>query len=421
MTLVSEIGPTHREPAVPGQNRRSSLVVAGIAGIAGIAVAVASAGTALAISGGGYRPHKMGCPTTAAATNHAHGPQPKGCHDFQILIRSGNHTYGEFGLNTTPSGQNLHSGDLVISPDGSANPRGGASGQALRIHIDTHYQPIPAGQCGVFDLLTYPIDLVTGGGCKLDPAAWALPTKMPTITPHLTMSGRSGGAPDLTHAQLYFGADDGLDSGEHDEPDGKHGTMTEQNGPSDGGAILVRWHPLAFAKWLPTVIKGMETGNFSALARNPVPFLSAGFGACADGICLAVESRRTESLRGGGGGGSGGRAGMKNRDVYNYDGKTWDPYNCSGESPAAEKQCRDATHKNEDAYLNNEAKHVYLEPGVQFFEDPDPNGSPLLPAYPLPAVYVGSCGITLGGGPLTFPASPITNHSGQLSLSPSKC
>jgi hypothetical protein len=112
---------------------------------------------------------------------------------------------------------------------------------------------------------------------------------------------------------------------------------------------------------------------------------------------------------------------MKSRDAYNYDGKTFDPYNCSGESTKAEKQCHDATHPNEDSYLEGEAKHVYLEPGVQLFEDPDPNGSPLLPTYPLPAVYVGTCGLTLGGGPLKLPASPLTNSSGQLFLSPTHC
>lgn len=396
---------------MPARTRRSSIAVASIASAAAL---IASAGTALAISGGGYRPHKMGCPNTSAANNKADQPQPAGCHDFQILIRSGNHTYGELGIDTTEEGQNPHAGDLMLSPDGSGNPKGGASGAALRMHFDTNYQPIPPGQCGLFDLLTYPVDLATGGGCALKPATWVLPSAAPTITPHLTMGSGHGNAPDLTHVQLYFGSDDGLDTGEHDEPDGKHGTKTEQNGPSDGGAIVIRWHPLAFVKWLPKVLHGIESGDFAPLARNPVPFLSAGFGACADGICAATESRRTESLRGGGGSGN-------SRDVYDYDGKTFDPYNCSGESAQAEKQCHDATHHNEDAYLKDEAKHVYLEPGVQVFEDPDPNGSPLLPMYPIPAFYLGSCGVTAGGGPMKLPSSPVTNHSGQLALSPTHC
>jgi hypothetical protein len=383
-----------------------------IAAMAGAAVAVAGAGTAFAVSGGGYTQHKQGCKPGDDAHNHQNQPQPKGCHDLNILVRSGNHTFGEAGVNTTRQGENPHSITVMIAPDGSGNPKGGATGKAFTLHIDSNYQPIPAGQCGLFDLPTAPIGLVTGGGCKLDPTKWALPTSPPTITPKVTMGKGKGGAPDLTHAQLYFGSDDGLDSGEHDEPDGKHGTKTEQNGPSDGGAIVIRWHPMAVNKWATRVLAGLKRGDLAPLARNPLPFLSAGFGACADGICIAVQSRRTESLRGGGKG---------NRDVYNYSGKTFDPYNCSGASTKEEKQCHDATHKNEDSYLKQEAKHVYLEPGVQFFEDPDPNGSPLLPMYPLPAVYAGTCGVVLGGGPMTMPKSPVTNSAGQLVISPTHC
>jgi hypothetical protein len=391
-----------------------------VAAMAGAAVAVTSAGTALAISGGGYQLHKQGCSRGDDAHNHEHQPQPKGCHDVNVLVRSGNHTFAEFGTNTNEEGQNVHSITVMIAPDGSGKPTGVATGKAFKLHIDTNYQPIPDGQCGLFDLLTYPVELATGGGCKLDPTKWALPTTPPTITPQLTMAKGNGGLPDLTHVQLYFGADDGLDSGEHDEPDGKHGTATEQNGPSDGGAIVVRWHPLAVTRWFKTVMTGLEHGDLAPLAQNPLPFLSVGFGACADGICVATVSRRTESLRGGGKG-SGGRAGMKSRDVYNYAGKTFDPYNCSGESVKAEKQCHDTTHHNEDSYLKQEARHVYLQPGVQLFEDPDPNGSPLLPSYPLPAVYVGSCGVVVGGGPVTLPKSPLTNSAGQLVVSPTHC
>jgi hypothetical protein len=396
---------------VPTHNRRTTLL---IAAMAGAAVIVSSAGTALAISGGGYRVHKMGCSAADVANSHEDKKQDPGCHDVNIVISSGGHTYAEIGTNTTEEGDNVHAGNILIAPDGSGNARGGASGKALKIRWDSNYQPIPGGECGLFDLLTYPIDLLTGHACKLDPAAWKLPGKLPSVTPTLTMGHGKGGAPSLTHLKLYFGADDGLDTGEHDEPNGKDGTKTEQNGPSDGGAIVLTWHPMAVSQWLPRVLTGLEHANLAPLARNPLPFLSTGFGACADGICISAQSRRTESLRGGGGGG-------KSRDVYDYQGKTFDPYTCSGASVPAEKQCHDATHKNEDAFLKAEAKHVYLEPGIQLFEDPDPNGSPLLPTYPLPAIYLGSCGVTIGGGPLKLPASPLTNSAGQLSISPSHC
>lgn len=393
--------------------RRTSLA---IAALAGTAVTLASVGTALAISGGGYAPHKQGCSKRATATNREDRKQEPGCHDFQFKVSDGQgHTYVQFGLNTTPEGDNVHSGDVLIAPDGSGTAKGTASGTALIVPFDTNWQPIPAGQCGTFDLLTYPIDLVTGGGCKLDPSAWTLPVGPPTITPTIkTGQSDKGGLPDLTDLRIYFGADDGLDTGEHDEPDGKHGTRTEQNGPSDGGAIVFNFHPVALLTWLPRIVTAVENGNLAPLAENPLPIFDTGFGACADGICFAAESKRRVGLVGGGGGG-------QNRDAYNYQGKTFDPYNCSGESPKAERQCHDKNHKNEDAYLKQEAHHVNLEPGVQVFEDPDPNGSPLLPTYPLPGVYVGTCGVTVGGGPIQAPAGPLTNSAGQLSLSPTKC
>ena len=69
-----------------------------------------------------------------------------------------------------------------------------------------------------------------------------------------------------------------------------------------------------------------------------------------------------------------------------------------------------------------EAHNVVAEPGVQFFEDPDAQASPALPIYPLPAVYVGTCGIVIGGGQLpALPASPLTNSAGQLVISPTGC
>ena len=53
---------------------------------------------------------------------------------------------------------------------------------------------------------------------------------------------------------------------------------------------------------------------------------------------------------------------------------------------------------------------------MTFFEDPDPEGSPIGP-YPLPALYAGTCGVVAGGGPAaTAPASPITNSAGQLQV-----
>src|SRR3954454_10291648 len=74
MTLTSvflEVG----SDSVPTTTRRTPLMVAGLAGLA---VAVASVGTAVAISGGGYTPKKQGCERGDDAHNRQNTKQPKG-------------------------------------------------------------------------------------------------------------------------------------------------------------------------------------------------------------------------------------------------------------------------------------------------------------------------------------------------------
>lgn len=392
--------------------RTTSAVVATIAGLAFV---VAGAGAAVAISGGEYGEHKQGCANNADANNREDGRQPAGCHDSQLLIRDGRgHTYVQAGTNTTREGTNVHSADAMVSPDGSGSPQGRAHGTAVRAAIDTHYQPIPKGECGLFDLITYPIGLLTGGACDLDPSKLRMPSKLPTMTHDVTVGKHLAVTPKASGLILYFGADDGLDTGEHDEPDGKHGTSKDATGPSDGGAVEVRLHPNAVNSWVPLVVAGVNKANPAAIATDPVPILDAGAGACADGICLSGQSHRRVAWRGGG------RAG-KHRDAYDYTGKHWDPYDCSGESSAAEQKCHDKHHKSEDEYYKDEAKSVDVEPGLQIYEDPDPSGSPLAPTYPLPALYAGTCGVTVGGGPAKLPASPLTNRAGQLAVKPSHC
>ena len=60
---------------------------------------------------------------------------------------------------------------------------------------------------------------------------------------------------------------------------------------------------------------------------------------------------------------------------------------------------------------------MYAEPGIQIYEDPDPQGSPIGPWYPIPAFYVGTCGLIVGGGQMAMPESPFTNKGGQFVVS----
>jgi hypothetical protein len=190
----------------------------------------------------------------------------------------------------------------------------------------------------------------------------------------------------------YFGADDNLDNGEHDS------SPQIGDGPSDGGAIVLNVDPASLDAW----IAALQAGDASYLLTHPIPLVDAGAGSCADGICESVQTQRRVAYQGGGKG---------ERDVADYEGKEWDPESCGGPSDTKE-DCGPGGIKR----WHKDNPTTYVEPGVQVYEDPNPEGSPIGP-YPLPALYAGTCGVIVGGGPVTAPASPITNGAGQLKIS----
>ncbi len=162
-----------------------------------------------------------------------------------------------------------------------------------------------------------------------------------------------------------------------------------------------------------------STGDTSQLFWNPVAVADAGSGACADGLCASVQTRRRTVYQGGSQG---------SRDVYDYSGKQWDPYGCnSGDQTSEDPQSCGGQSMNQ--WRQQEAATVNAEPGAQVYEDPDPQSSPLDPVYesgatqspvlyPLPSVYAGTCGVTAGGGPVASapPGTPGTNSAGQVSV-----
>ena len=193
-----------------------------------------------------------------------------------------------------------------------------------------------------------------------------------------------------------MGADDNLDNGEHDS------SSKIGDGPSDGGAIVFNVAPDSLGVWL----NALTSGDTSYVLTHPVPLVDAGFGSCADGVCESVQTQQRTAYQG---------DNKASRDVANYDGKQWDPDTCGGPirdtAPTRPRGLALARYKNGDAYV---------EPGVQVYEDPNPEGSPIGP-YPLPAVYAGTCGVIAGGGPVpAAPASPVTNSAGQLVV-PTQC
>ena len=205
--------------------------------------------------------------------------------------------------------------------------------------------------------------------------------------------GPSGDYDPAGGTHVYFGADDNLDHGEHDSSD------QIDNGPSDGGAIRLDVDPATLTIWLAA----LTSGDAAYLLTHPLPVVSAGTGACADGVCASVQTERRVAFQGGNK--------KKHRDVADYEGKQWDPESCDGPDDDA----ADCGGKPLKSWANQEGT-VYVEPGAQVYEDPDPQSSPIGP-YPLPAAYAGTCGVVAGGGPLQAPESPVTNGAGQVDVS----
>lgn len=192
---------------------------------------------------------------------------------------------------------------------------------------------------------------------------------------------------------VYFGANDNLNNGEHDSSE------QVNNGPSDGGAVQINETGRGFGAWL----NALKSRDRSYLLTHPLPLADAGVGQCADGICFSAQTQRRVVYQGG--------DPNKSRDVANYGRARWDPSSCSGPS---DRPADCGGHPL--GYWNDKNGTTYAEPGIQVYEDPDPQGSPVGP-YPIPAVYLGTCGLVVGGGKVRAPKSPYTNKAGQLVIS----
>jgi hypothetical protein len=304
-----------------------------------LAVVTAGAVPALAVSDGNYDPNKQGC--SAHADDSANPSYTEnGCYSATLQISGKTHRYVLVGVPQTPDGTSANAVEICLDFTGTAS-------------------------CARFD----------------ENGFQQLPD-------------RPGTPPDPESAELhaYFGADDNLDSGEHD------GSEEIANGPSDGGSIVTNVAPLTAADWVAKVLGG----DSQYVLTHPLPAADAGAGACADGLCISVQTQRRVAYTAGG-------SHPETRDAANYDGHTWDPPTCAGPTDT-KKDCGG----HDMSWWHKKGQTTYVEPGIQIYEDPDPQGSPEGP-YPLPALYVGTCGFVAGGGVApAFPASPITNGAGQL-------
>jgi hypothetical protein len=390
-----------------------------------------SAGVAAAVSGGGYQPSEQDCSEWADANNFQ-GTEP-GCHNFKLNVEDGNgNRYAQFGIAQEAQDENPHAGDYKVNSNSDGGGVGVAGG------FNTNWEPFTPDSCGEFDIITLPIEEIlylTGQSdhppCTITPSGQVpdpglTPPTVSTGTPDGSIAGVAEGA------HLYLGADDNLDTGEHDgvhrdctglpdcTPQPDTGSSHSANGPSDGGAITVNWHPAEVATWLATL--AANPGDPTPFLTNPVPVADGGFGSCADNVCLGAYSRQTNLYDGCTDQNFGNgecKDAPEQRNVYDYSTKNWDPEECSSGSVKDEEQCNGGDGNqphNMDQYRRAEAQHVVAEPGVVVYGDPDPQSSPIGP-YPLPAAYVGTCGVTVGGGQADLSGTPVSNSAGQASVS----
>src|SRR5438128_11869338 len=131
------------------------------------AVTVLAGDTALAVNDGQYLPANQNCQGNADNSDAGNRIEA-GCQNMIVFVADGTgHQYAWWGLDQTPDGTVVHSGEVWLDP-------------------------------GAGSRYTWNFDVAAG---SVD--------QMPTVT-----ASTPG---DLTTGlQVYFGADDNLDSGEHD-------------------------------------------------------------------------------------------------------------------------------------------------------------------------------------------------------------
>jgi hypothetical protein len=376
-----------------------TMFATGLPLVAAAAVLLGSASLALAVSDGNYSPARQHC--SGHADNTATPDYTEdGCQAYALTVSDyGGHEYFGWGIPQTKVGEQGFIPPGVI-PFGTGDST----------HVIAYWtDPGPPQGC-VYTKIDLKTQQQTQEACP-----W-FNTSAPNYNgPDVPPNSQSG-------LRLYNGADDNLAGGEHDS------ATSVGNGPSDGGAIQLNLNldPATLMAWMANL---MTVPN---LLTHPLPLFDAGIGLCADGFCMSTQTTRRDQAYPGGN--------PNHYPVADYSHHTFDPYKCSNDDAECIAQPNDFGRNAED--WNNFNGDPSIEPGVQIYEDPDAQGSPIGPVYPIPAVYVGTCGVIIGGGrlcsdfgmgscpssqvlgpPPTTPAAPgapYVNDAGQLVI-PTGC
>lgn len=348
-----------------------------------------SALPAQAVSGGGYTPQQQGCSPSADRNDQPQSTEA-GCHNATLQLNQGSGGYASdwhvLSLNTDqlPNGTSPHSGSL------SANPGQG-----------TNYTM-------TFDTGTGKLILVSPLGLALDLLTWAgsgfvgpppIPSQIigtpgtPSAGAAQSSSAKHAPTDGLGQEQVYLGADDNLDSGEHDaiNPSDDHNKDAKvANGPSDGGAAQANTHPQGSASNPQTLQQNVDPTD----PHNPVRAADAGAAGCADGLCAGADTSRRKAYQGG-------CTSCADQGVYNDQYTTqWRSPDCNSGSTQNQNLCG-ANWQNGQPQGNiyqpwSERGAYYTDPGVFVYEDPDPQASPVFPVtptYPICELYAGTMGV----------------------------
>ena len=366
------------------------------------------AGVSAAVSGGGYSQDQQDCPPNSDAWNAPAGKTDAGCHNLAITVESGGTSHGsaddgntryvEYGNDEVPNDPNSHGTPDILSigyPGYSGDPHSGClaantDGTGGGTGTGCGDNPNGLGLSWSYDYYAVycPILLAAGHACE------------DTNAPHNKFHPDTGSASALNTIitkglLVYFGMNDNADNGEHDGytgldnypcyTDPKTGTTYDCNsagainGPSDGGAITLSITPLRVL------------APFSSTHPEGAVNYSTGF--CADGICAAASTEQQTVYHGCGyGTHSACRSGTpSSADVFTNSAPSSqsEPYGCSSGDGKTES-CPGG--QSADTYVSQTPTDENVEPGVQTYQDPDPQRSPAAP-FNTPGLYAGTCGV----------------------------
>ncbi|MFY9588947.1 MAG: hypothetical protein WAT66_16010 [Actinomycetota bacterium] len=335
---------------------------------------VLPASAAFAMSDGNYDAHDMGCKEEGNAFDPVHDPDgvhdpnanPDECQAFRItagtdanpnVVRIGL-DHEEPGPDGFAGGHNPHHGTAYLGSPGQ---------EILQVHYGTGItQPVP------FDLLFF--------GPGEDG-----PLSDDHNQPELEVEKQNPDNFDYISRELpkelhfFFGADDNLESGEHDgiperncEADGVtcYDNKDLANGPSDGGAIRFDAAPNT-----DDPAANFDVGNFDNFFRT----LYAGFGACVDGICF--------------------NGGTGERRVYDgsQDGRVYLDDATADDYKDTDDYCSYDNEHNCVRDVHNQQQDFYSRPGLNVYADPDPQDSSLGPFDGSTNTHVGTGGVKIFG------------------------